>query len=79
MTPILTLLALATVLPLFSAVLVILFGRFVGKAAAWFATLVMAGCFACSLLALMQWLGTDHPQAHLLLIKWIPVPGIAAG
>lgn len=74
------LLAVATLLPLFSSLLVIFIGKkMMGHFAGWFATGVMVASFICSLLALLRWMGTGQTEPIVWLIPWIPVPGTAAG
>jgi NADH-quinone oxidoreductase subunit L len=69
------LLVAATLMPLASSVVVIFLGRrWLGKASGWFATAVVAGSFACSLLALGRWLG-ESPGTIVWNVRWIPTPG----
>ncbi len=74
-----TLLTLATLLPLFSSVLVILFGRrrLPGNKTAIFATGVMGVSCVLSLLAMILWFTTDGTPA-VWNIPWIPIPGLEA-
>jgi len=74
-----TLLTLATLLPLFSSVLVILFGkrRLPGKKSAFLTTGVMGVSFLLALLAMILW-GTGDGTPVASNIKWIPVPGTTA-
>ncbi len=64
-----------------SAVIILSTRRVMFKGAGVFATAVMGGAFACSVVALMQWLGVpeDHRHAIVRNVPWIPVPGTAAG
>lgn len=72
------LLMVATLLPLASSLLIILLTRKVMfEVAGWFATVVMAGSFLCSLVALGLWLTATEPQAIVWNVAWIPLPGVA--
>jgi NADH-quinone oxidoreductase subunit L len=73
------LLAIATLLPLASAVATIFFGRRMGRAAGWFTTGVMVVSLLCCLIAMIQWVVGDHTAPQILSVNWIPVPGSAAG
>ena len=74
-----TLLTLATLLPLFSSVTVILFGkrRLPGNKTALFTTGVMGVSCLLSLLAMIFWFARDRSPA-VWNIPWIPVPGLEA-
>lgn len=81
---ILTLLGMATLLPLASAfIMIVLTRRVMFKAAGWFATAVMAGSFVCALVSLVTWLGVPEADRRglslLKSIPWIPIPGTEAG
>ncbi len=63
-----------------SALIIVLTRRVMFLAAGWFATLVMAGAFACSVVALLSWMGlADKSLPIVANVPWIPVPSTAAG
>ena len=74
-----TLLTLATLLPLCSGVLVILFGRrrLPGNMTAVFTTGVMGLSFLLSFFAMIVWFFTDRTPA-VWNVPWIPVPGLSS-
>lgn len=74
-----TLLTLATLLPLCSSVLIILFGkrRLPGNKTAIFTTGVMGLSFLLSFLAMILWLAGDRTPA-VWNVPWIPVPGLSS-
>jgi NADH-quinone oxidoreductase subunit L len=69
-----TLLTWATLLPLFSSVAIIFFGRIWKERSAWIATGVMTVSCMCALGALFSWV-TNKPDNVIWLIKWIPLQG----
>ncbi len=69
-------LTLATVAPLFSALVVIFFGKkYLKEKAGWFATGVMAGCFLLSLIAMGAWFSVPEGDRKPVVapINWIPL------
>ncbi|MCC7407844.1 MAG: NADH-quinone oxidoreductase subunit L [Phycisphaeraceae bacterium] len=69
----------ATLLPLASSAVAIFFGkRWLGKGTGVMATAAMGVSFACSLAALVMWLGGPR-QTIVWNVPWIPVPGTQAG
>ena len=76
---IITLLTLATLLPLLSSVTVILFGkrRLPGNKTALFTTGVMGLSCVLSIVAMFFWFASDGSPA-VWNIPWIPVPGLSA-
>ena len=79
-TLILWMAVVALMAPLVSSTLIIVLTRRVMfLAAGWFATLVMAGAFVCSLVALRTWMNLDSATPVVAKVPWIPVPGSGAG
>ncbi|HEY1686539.1 MAG TPA: NADH-quinone oxidoreductase subunit L [Tepidisphaeraceae bacterium] len=82
-----TLLILATLLPLASAVLLLFFARRIGKpVSGYFATLFIMASFICSMLAMTQWLSAGEEVGSpwgagkmpiLKTFRWLPI-GIGA-
>jgi NADH-quinone oxidoreductase subunit L len=77
---IITLLTLATMLPLLSSVTVILFGKrsLPGQMTAFLATGVMGVSFLLSFLAMILWWFATDGAAVVWNVPWIPVPGLDA-
>src|SRR5687768_14295465 len=79
-----TLLAIATLLPLVSFVILVFLGKRMGNPIAGIVgTIFISGSFACSLVAMILWLtmGVNNPgtaagagaQPYLKTLDWIPV------
>jgi len=69
------LILVSTLLPLFSSIIVIFFGkRFMGVKAGWFATGAMAFSCLLSIIAGLTWANNDL-NTIVRTIPWIPVPG----
>ncbi|MEX2216723.1 MAG: NADH-quinone oxidoreductase subunit L [Phycisphaeraceae bacterium] len=75
------LIVLAVLLPLFSSVLVLFFGkrRLPGEKSGWFTTVVMGVSCAFSLIALMLYFSVIDLGAITWKVPWIPIPGTEAG
>ena len=72
-------LTVALFLPLVSSfVIIVLTRKVMFKTAGWFATLMMAAGFGCSVYAAMNWAKGDG-QAVVANVPWIPIPGSEAG
>ena len=72
----------ATLLPLFSSVLIIFIGkRVLGRFSGWLATLVMGVSLVLSIVALVTWMGmAAHDRLPVVWkVPWIPLPGHEVG
>lgn len=67
------LLTIAFLIPLFSSVINIFFGKRLRTQAGWFATIAMGVSFLLCSIVLMSNLGSE--EKHVLLIKWLPIGG----